>query len=62
MTSETVRFIFDHPLKQLPTEKKEGKVETQYFEYLENEKTFLVEIKNIFCNYLWDIIRWKNKK
>ena len=62
MTSETARFIFDHPLKQLPTEKKEGKVETQHFEYLENEKTFLVEIKNIFRNYLWAIIRWKNKK
>ena len=29
-------------------EKKEGKMETQKFEYLENEKRFLDEIKNIF--------------
>ena len=28
--------------------KKEGKTKIQKFEYLENEKSFLVEIKNIF--------------
>ena len=29
-------------------EKKEGKIEIQKFEYLENEKSFLDDIKNIF--------------
>ena len=29
-------------------EKKEGKTEIQKLEYLENEKSFLDEIKNIF--------------
>ena len=29
-------------------EKKEGKTKIQKFEYLENEKSFLDEIKNIF--------------
>ena len=30
---------------------KEGKMETQKFEYLENEKSFLDEIKNIFHSF-----------
>ena len=30
---------------------KEGKREIQKFEYLENEKSFLDEIKNIFRNF-----------
>ena len=36
---------------------KEGK-KSQKFEYLENEKRFLDEIKNIFHSF---IIWWKNK-
>ena len=32
-------------------EKKEGKTEIQKFEYLENEESFLEEIKNIFHNF-----------
>ena len=33
---------------------KEGKSEIQIFEYLENEKNFLDEVKSIFHNYLRD--------
>ena len=33
-----------------------GKSETQTFEYLENEKNFLDEVKSIFQNYLRAII------
>ena len=32
-------------------EKKEGKTEIQKFEYLENEKSFLDEIENIFHSF-----------
>ena len=32
-------------------EKKEGKTKTQKFEYLENEKSFLDELKNIFHSF-----------
>ena len=32
-------------------EKKEGKKKIQKFEYLENEKSFLGEIKTIFHNF-----------
>ena len=32
-------------------EEKEGKTEIQKFEYLENEKSFLDEIKNIFHGF-----------
>ena len=32
-------------------EKKEGKKKIQKFEYHENEKSFLDEIKNIFHSY-----------
>ena len=31
------------------------------FEYIENEKSFLDEIKSIFYNFWMDIIWWKNK-
>ena len=51
MTSRTLRFIFDHPPKQWPTGKKEGRTEIQKIEYLENEKNFLDEIKNIFHSF-----------
>ena len=32
-------------------EKKEGKIEIQKFKYLENEKSFIDEIKSIFHNF-----------
>ena len=52
MTSQTLRFIFDQPLKQWVKEReKERKTEIQKFEYLENEKSFLDEIKNIFHSF-----------
>ena len=41
---------------------KEGKIEIQKFEYLENEKSFLDEIKSIFHSFWRVIIWWKNKK
>ena len=50
MTSQTLRFIFHHPLKQKPTGKK-GETNMQKCEYLLNEKSFLDEIINIFHNY-----------
>ena len=62
MTSKNLRFIFDHPPKQLPTGKKEGKMQIQKFQYLENEEGMLDEIKIIFHNYLKAIIWWKNEK
>ena len=51
MTSQTSRFIFDQPLKQWLTERKKGKAEIQKIEYLENEKSFLDEIKNTFQTF-----------
>ena len=39
---------------------KEGK-KLQKFEYLENEKSFLDEMKNIFHSFWRAIIWWKNK-
>ena len=35
---------------------KKGKTEIQKFEYFDNEKSFLDEIKSIFCNYLRAVI------
>ena len=35
---------------------------SQKFEYLENDKSFLDEIKNIFHGFRKAIIWWKNKK
>ena len=46
-----LRFFLDQPLKQWLTGKKEGKTKIQKFEYLENEKSFLDEIKNIFDSF-----------
>ena len=40
---------------------KYGKTEKQKFEYLENEKSFLVAVKSIFRNYLRAIIWRKNE-
>ena len=50
MTSKTLIVIFQ-PLKQWLTGVKEGKAEMQKFEYLQNEKSFLVEIENIFHKF-----------
>ena len=40
---------------------KEGKVQKHKFEYLENEKSFLDEIKNIFHSFWRPIIWWRKK-
>ena len=39
------KIIFDHPPKQWLTVKKEGRTEIQKIEYLENEKSFVDEIR-----------------
>ena len=51
MMSQTLKFIFDQPLKQWLTERKRGKREIPKFEYLKNKKSFLDEIKNIFQSF-----------
>ena len=51
MAPSTLRLIFDHPLKQWLTGRKKGKIELQKIEYLENEKSFLDEIKSIFHSF-----------
>ena len=38
MMQQTTRFKMDQALRQWLTGKKEGKIEIQKFEYLENEK------------------------
>ena len=43
--------MFDQPLKQWLTGEKEGKTEIQRFEYLENKKSFLDEIKDMFGSF-----------
>ena len=40
---------------------KMGKTKIHKFEYLENEKSFLDEIKNIFHSFWRAIIWWKTK-
>ena len=50
------------PFVYLNLEKMERKRKKYRFEYLENEKSFLDEIKNIFHSF-WRAIIWcKNKK
>ena len=61
MTSWTLRFIFDHPLKQWPTGRNRGKDKIQKTEYLKDEKSFLDEIKSIFQSFWRAIIWWKKK-
>ena len=61
LMTQTLRFIFDQPPKQWLTGKKEGKMEIQKFEYLENEKSFLDEIKSTFHSFWRNIIWWKNR-
>ena len=51
MPSRTLRFIFDHPLKQWPQIEKEERTGILKIEYLKNEKSFLDGIKNIFHSF-----------
>ena len=44
-------YILSSP-KAMADRGKEGKAEIQKFEFLENKKSFLHEMKNIFQNYL----------
>ena len=62
LASQTLRFIFNHPLSNdREREGDEGKSETQKFEYLENEKNFLDEVKCIFRSYSTIICYIKEK-
>ena len=56
-----IKFLFF--TKWFFTNVKCGKEEKkiQKFEYLDNEKTFLVKIKNIFHSFQRAIIWWKDK-
>ena len=47
--------------KAMADREKEGKLKIQKFAYLENEKSFLDEIKNIFHSFWRAIIWWKIK-
>ena len=49
--SQTLGFFLNQPLKEWLTGKKEGKTNIQKFEYLENAKSFLDEIKNFFHSF-----------
>ena len=51
MTSHTLRFIFDQPLKQWLTGRKRGEDGNTKIEYLENEGSFLDEINSIFHSF-----------
>ena len=42
------RFFLNQPLKEWLTGKKEGKTKIQKFEYFENKKSFLDQIKKTF--------------
>ena len=56
--------IINYSTSICPFESGKGKEEEkiQKFEYLENEKSFLDDIKNIFHSFWRAIIWWKNKK
>ena len=45
------KIYFGSSSQGMADREKEGKVEIQKFEYLENEKSFLEEIKNIFHSF-----------
>ena len=61
MTSWTLRFVFDHRLKQWLAGRKRERTEIINIEYLENEMSFLNEIKSIFHSFWRAIIWWNNK-
>ena len=60
MTSEALRFTFNHLLKQWVAWVKERKKEIQKFEYLKIEKSFLDKVKGIVHNFLRAIV-WQKK-
>ena len=49
--TQALRFTLAQALKQQLTGRKRGKDEKQRFEYLENKKSFLDEIKNYSHNF-----------
>ena len=55
MTSSSKIYLQSSSKAMVDREKK-GKMEIHKFEYLENEKSFLDEIKSVFHNYLKVII------
>ena len=55
-------YLWSSPKAIADRQKKEGETEIQKCEYLENEKSFLDEIKNIFHENLRVIIWWKKWK
>ena len=59
MASWTLRFIYNHLEADGRQAEKEGRTEIQKIEYLENEKSFLDEIKSIFHSFWRAIIWWK---
>ena len=54
-------FNFDHVLEQWLTWEKEMKSEIRFFEHLENDISFLHEIKSIFHNF-WTAVTWLKKE
>ena len=61
MMSQTIRFMLINLWSDGWQGEKEWKTEIQKFEYLENEKSFLDEIKNIFHSF-WRPIIWLKLK
>ena len=61
VTSQTLRFIFHQPLKQWLRGRKRAEDGNTKSEYLENKKSFLDEIKNIFHSFWRPIIWWEIK-
>ena len=61
MMSQTLGFIFHQPLKKWLEGRKRGEDRNTKFEYLENEKNFLNEIKSIFHSF-WRAIVWREIK
>ena len=51
LTKISNKCVIIQPLKPLLTGEKEEKTEIEKFEYLDNEKRFLDEIKNIFHSF-----------
>ena len=56
MASQALRLFLNQPLKQSLTGKKEVKTNIQKFDYIENKKSFLDEIKDIFHSFQRAII------
>ena len=54
-----MRFILDQSIEQWLTGRKRGETEIQKFQYLENGKSYLDEIKNIFHVFWRAINGWR---